>query len=450
MVAEPPWHKLMNANFQRSPVTRDEPARKPRLLLLAYYFPPMREIGAVRAFALAKYLSRLDWKVTVVTLDPSLLAITDDAVEISRRLGSEQISRIVTSDRLRFTRWGFFKERKKSGSWLVNGLLFKIAKRLKVSIKNTWVKPAFQACSDLAPGDVDLILATAPPFSAFQVAPMLSRQLKCPYLLDYRDLWTGGSKTSRRLLRIARKEAEAIREAAAVVTVSWTFSEVLCERHKVAHKCHVITNGFDPEEYAEITPEEFDHFAMVYTGRLYPEFRTVKPLLRLMKLLHEQMEPGAHGGKIVFHYYGPDSLIVAEHARELAVPPEAVQIHGEISRSEALRVVKGAAIAAVVNTDSASETGSMAGTVPGKLFEPIAIGTPILLITPPGTDAARVVESCGSGRAFRATDLMEMKDFVLKIVRGGLHFEGTALTKSEYEWPSIARRYDALLRNTMR
>jgi len=40
---------------------------KGRVLFLSYYFPPAAAIACVRTWALAKYLSRLGWEITVVT-----------------------------------------------------------------------------------------------------------------------------------------------------------------------------------------------------------------------------------------------------------------------------------------------------------------------------------------------------------------------------------------------
>ena len=51
----------------------------PRLLLLAFAFPPSRAIGAVRGGNLAKQLARLGWRVTVATIDPGLLEDPDPA-----------------------------------------------------------------------------------------------------------------------------------------------------------------------------------------------------------------------------------------------------------------------------------------------------------------------------------------------------------------------------------
>src|SRR5206468_3280592 len=40
---------------------------RPKLLLLAWNFPPVQAIASVRTWNVAKYLTRLGWDVTVVT-----------------------------------------------------------------------------------------------------------------------------------------------------------------------------------------------------------------------------------------------------------------------------------------------------------------------------------------------------------------------------------------------
>ncbi len=46
--------------------------KRPKMLFLACYFPPVHGSACVRTWNMAKYLARLGWDVTVVTPDPSL------------------------------------------------------------------------------------------------------------------------------------------------------------------------------------------------------------------------------------------------------------------------------------------------------------------------------------------------------------------------------------------
>src|SRR5262249_42446527 len=169
----------------------------------------------------------------------------------------------------------------------------------------------------------------------------------------------------------------------------------------IGSKLHVITNGFDPEEMAQVKPFDFGHFAIVYTGALFIPERVITPVMGALRRLKE-----TDIGKRVkwrFHYYGAQNDYVrAEAARFDLI--DRVVLHGRVSRTEALSAVRGAGVAVVITSifDDASREDK--GIVTGKLFEPLGLGTPILLIAPPGSDATQIVEETGMGRGFVGTD----------------------------------------------
>src|SRR5262249_26283507 len=66
-------------------------AGRPKLLFLAWAFPPAATIGAVRTWNTAKYLSRLGWDVTVVTPDPKLIRHAEGLEDTATNLSKEGI-----------------------------------------------------------------------------------------------------------------------------------------------------------------------------------------------------------------------------------------------------------------------------------------------------------------------------------------------------------------------
>src|SRR5215813_12535122 len=76
--------------------------RRPKLLFLAWCFPPAKSVAAVRAWNIAKFLVRLGWDVTVVTPDPSLWRGVEDPQTVTAELEREGIRRIPTGHQWRF------------------------------------------------------------------------------------------------------------------------------------------------------------------------------------------------------------------------------------------------------------------------------------------------------------------------------------------------------------
>ena len=76
-------------------------ARPPKLLFLAWNFPPVQAIASVRTWNLAKYLSRLGWKVTVVTPQPEVCKHIEGPAQVEVELAEEGIQRILTDHKWR-------------------------------------------------------------------------------------------------------------------------------------------------------------------------------------------------------------------------------------------------------------------------------------------------------------------------------------------------------------
>ena len=58
------------------------------------------------------------------------------------------------------------------------------------------------------------------------------------------------------------------------------------------------------------------------------------------------------------------------------------------------------------------------GIVTGKIFEPIGLGTPTLLIAPAGSNANAVAEHTGLARSFTASDVYGMASFLRELMCG--------------------------------
>src|SRR5215831_17887358 len=96
-----------DSNRMVSPQSADTPEwqeiiRRPKLLFLAWCFPPARSIASVRAWNIAKYLARLGWEVTVVTPEPSLWRNVEAPQDVVAKLVSEGIRCIPTGHRWRW------------------------------------------------------------------------------------------------------------------------------------------------------------------------------------------------------------------------------------------------------------------------------------------------------------------------------------------------------------
>jgi glycosyltransferase involved in cell wall biosynthesis len=406
---------------------------KPKLLFFAYYFPPRNGSASVRTWNIAKYLARSGWDVTVVTPDPSTWRNPEMVERVTQEIAREGIHRLASRHRWRCLSPDDLNCWNRNIGWLAGGACRKVARYLGVSNGFGWKSEAADVCSTLSSEDVNVILASGPPFETFELAKRFSKLLGCPYVLDYRDPWMAHSNClaarRRALLQI---EAELLQRSSAVTVVS---KSLLKERSRISRKLHVITNGFDPEELAHVKPCNFGHFAIVYTGNFYPPGRVVTPLMKALRYLKEKETLTRREWK--FHYYGDHGNHVYEEGHRFNVADH-VELHGRVPRTEALSAVRGASVVVVI-------AGSV-DEVTGKIFEPIGMSVPILIIGPSEADVDAIIETAGLGRKFTPSSIQGIATFVLELMSGKTL---TASNADAYAWPNIIRRLDLIIRNIM-
>jgi glycosyltransferase involved in cell wall biosynthesis len=418
------------------------PQRKPRLLLLAHFFPPAGAIASVRTWNAAKRLARANWDVTVVTPHPSIWRYAENAASIDALVKHERIRRILTGHGWRCL-MPELNGPDRGVARLAGGLCRMTARRFDVDKGIGWIKAAEQACAGLRAEDVDIILASGPPFAGFSLARRLADRLGRPYVLDYRDPWTEGNGRDVRVDRPAahRLEARLLESCAAVTTVSQSKAQALDRDFRVGDKVRVVTNGYDPEELGGVQPHDFGHFAIVYAGIFYPPKRVISPIMAAVKRL------GEIGSKkdFCFHYYGDYESHVREEAERFGVTQKVV-LHGRVPRSQALSAERGAGAAVVITSVFDQAPLRDKGIVPGKIFELVGLNAPTLLISPPGSDAETILKSAGLGQAFQGGDVEGIARFLSDLMSGRI---GRSKNTDQYSWDNVGIRLDRVLREVL-
>jgi glycosyltransferase involved in cell wall biosynthesis len=352
------------------------------------------------------------------------------------------IRRILTDHSWRCLKPDALQCRNDGLAFVFGGLSRRIARRFSIDIGVGWIRKAEVACQALTPDDVDVILATGPPFSPFALAKRLSDRLGRPYVLDYRDPWTGNPHADlARRPAVVQKEAELLASSAAVTIVSPSWASALAARFGVATKLHVITNGYDPEELENVKPLEFGHFAIVYAGQFYPPKRVITPVMAALKRLKN-----IRNGNWRFHYYGPHDDHVREEADRFSVAGQVV-LHGSIARGGVLSAVKGAGLTVVITSVGESPEEADMGIVPGKTFEAIGLGRRTLLIAPAGSDIEKIAEATGLVDRFAGSEIDRIASFLADCLRGSV---AAARQPETYAWATIASKLDVLLRIVVR
>lgn len=169
-------------------------SRQPRLLYIAFYFPPTRASGVHRSLATANHFAARGWDVTVLTINEEYFR---DFVQSWDPSLNARVDPSVTVERVWYPGWRYEPSLRRYG-WL-RGHFPVVAEKLYHRREQrdfpepyaTWIRPATARARALhAKKPFDLCLATGNPHAAFAVAWNLQQQAGLPYVVDYRDSWT--------------------------------------------------------------------------------------------------------------------------------------------------------------------------------------------------------------------------------------------------------------------
>jgi glycosyltransferase involved in cell wall biosynthesis len=217
-----------------------------------------------------------------------------------------------------------------------------------------------------------------------------------PGVAEFRDLWAGNPYFDAGGSLLRRIEAPTLDAAAAVVTVTPGCVDALRGLHpELAERLHLLPTGFDPKLLERRSPPPRrapgERAVLVHAGTLYAD-RTAVALLRALT------EPDLRD-RVRLELIGPIDEQTAAALRGFAAGLDVATIP-PLAWEEAIARTAAADVAVAINSPGTG--GDMA--LPGKLFEALAVGRPILALTPPGSDTERVLTQLGAGAGCVAGD----------------------------------------------
>ena len=323
--------------------------------------------------------------------------------------------------------------------WFFGGLLRVLARKLGIQNWVGWVSSALHSCRKLKSTDVDVILATGAPFWGFEIANRLSKRLGCPFVMDYRDLWTDNPWSPVRRKWVTDQEKRLLKASAAITIVSPISGEVLAKRYDLPDKIFTITNGFNKSELQDITKKQFDHFSIIFCGSLISAKMSLVSLFRALQVLNSNCNNDQNWK---FHYFGPNTDVVKKEIKEWGLEDKS-EIHGNLPRVEVLSFQKGASINVVLSASADAVTIEDKGVIPGKIFELIGMRASILPIVPKQSAVEAVLMELGV-KCFSHGETEEIAAHIGEVMNGK-KLEPNNIEK--YSWEELAIKFDRLLRN---
>jgi glycosyltransferase involved in cell wall biosynthesis len=395
-----------------------------RALVIAYDFPPHGAIGTMRTLRLVRHLHEEGWQVSVLTgalatylpgtpVEPALEAQVPAGVQVMQVRAVRPFSafegmlrrvrpRVEASDSAPGPRDGTGRSGTRTG-WKsrVRAARDLVETALDIPDKESgWVAPAIaRGVRYMASaGRPDVIYSSAPPWSGQAVALALARFSRRPWVADFRDPWARAPWREWR--RAFRQRAASLLERRVVGRADAVLFVTEANRAEfaavygtaAAGRFQLVPNGCDPAELQSLPllPSR-DEFVLLHAGTFYGA-RSPMPVIEAVA---RAVNRGAlDRRRFRLRLLGNISVSVdvpAECAR-LGIP-EVVEFVPRVTRAESLREMKSASALLLVQIGTTV-------SVPGKAYEYLAAGRPILSLSEEG-ETSSLVRASGIGVSVR-------------------------------------------------
>lgn len=370
------------------------------LLLVSYFYPPTRDTGAQRPAAMAKWLARLGWEVTVLTTS----AFGRDRTE--SEVGGVRVLRAFDLQRIRARMAGHSRVESLFDSDSYSGRPHWLSKVIVPEpLAVAWAPFAHRAAMAAhRERPFERVLTTSPPESAHTIGHALQRR-GVPWVADVRDAWTFEPLRPDFPTGVQRRLDESLERrrlgaADTVVCVSEPAAADL-RRRGIADPV-VIANAWDPDDdpgpaAAAAASDLLDanRTSLLYTGRFGSHGRDPAPFVEGLVRLASGSPQVA--GRLEVAIAGP--LQPSERAlfdrRDLE--PVKVSLLGSLERETSLALQREADALLLLAQPARSQLINF------KLFEYLGSGKPVLALAA-GTEAGRIAADAGISPLVRADD----------------------------------------------
>ncbi len=354
------------------------------VLVISYYFPPMGLSGVQRTLKFVKYLPEFGWNPIILTTQPSSYYAFDDELEQEVQSLGLKIYRTSTARSIRK------KIKKFPSSYLFQNFGRLILNFfLQPDTKIAWRKRALDLGEQIMKThSIDVIYATAPPFTDFLVARELSRKFDKPFVIDYRDVWVDNPfqlyptffhrSFSRKLEESILKEAEKI-----IVTYRGIKDTLLTKyRFLRSQDVVIIPHGYDSEDFKfvdDVVPAP-NRFVVTHSG-LFQDNRNPKYFLKAFSRFLSSRNDG------ILKEAWFVGIMRKSHIRYIrSYDLEGnVKLFGYRPHKDVVRILKQSNLLWLMFEDTVRS--------PGKLYEYFGARKPVLICAPDGYMKRLALES---------------------------------------------------------
>ncbi|AZO94023.1 glycosyltransferase [Halocella sp. SP3-1] len=441
-----------------------------KVLVIAYYFPPLGWSGTQRTLKFVKYMRMFNWEPVVVTVGNSPFPVIDETLEEE----VEKSIKIVRIDDL------FFKNKTDN---ILDNLYSYVNSSFDLieseNLKNEYMKEIESKMNDLRSllmlpdnniiwankvlkkiskkvnfDDIDLLYSTSGPYSDHIIAYHIKKLYKKPWVADFRDEWTNNpyynyNKDSIRFKVEKYLENRIINFADKIVTISRLSKENYVNKFGLEkNKVEVITNGYDEKDFVEIgNKTNKNKFTIVHSGAFY----LIRNPLSFIKAINNLINKGKiEKEKIQIEFIGTFESKIKEIVDKNSMDGLIKWIDYLPHKESLQHCIESNMLLLVVG-----EGENLKSFYTGKVFEYLRTNKPILALSPKGSVVEELMIETGHGKNVEYNDIKGIEevilDYYIKWQKGNEPYLDKEIIK-KYERKNLTRKlvdiFESIIRQT--
>lgn len=427
--------------------------RLKNILIIAYYYPPKGGAGVQRTSKFAKYLCKLGYNVSVLTtleddetdiIDESLREDVIQGIKVYKvKVADKVIKKLYTKIKKIFKNNQIDRVNSISANSESNKSKLSIKKTISNLIyipdnKSYCIKFLLKEGKNIIENNnIDTVFTTSSPYSMHIVGYKLSKKYKkVKWIADFRDAWvtnpyfkfSGLKKLSNEIL-----ERKVIYAADKIISVSEPIIEDFKSRYKLYDKFHVITNGYDEDDFdeEEVSGNSNDKFVLLFSGTLYGEISPKNVLIAINNLIDKG---SIDSNKFEIRFIG---RILDEDYKKMIKQlnkHKVVEAYNYMPHKLIVREMLNASALLLILYNGRQASGVYSG----KIFEYIRTGKPIVGLVPDGV-AKELIKKTESGYTADPDNIEAIEKIILKLYNS--HFYNIkAITPNWHNIKKYSRR----------
>lgn len=454
----------------RNRETEQEASRK--ILIITYYWPPCGGAGVQRWLKFSKYLPEQGWEPIVVTVNPQYASFPamDKSLETevphsvrvfktkatnwfrlfsasvnadNRQTGSSgaTIRSIEEGESLNTASSSSHEKRRasensgitandevradsiKTGAGINidlshQSLMTRISRFIRGNLfipdpRRGWNRYAFRMAAKLIREEgISYVVTTSPPHSTQLIGLRLKKQFpQIKWIADFRDPWTDifyydmfyPTLLSDAINR--RMEKSVLREADILTAAGNFLGETKAAQFRFnPAKTLPLLNGFDEDDFAGKNPARLQQFTITYAGAINERYPVDSFIRAVSNIISDKR-------KVIIRFIGSaDNTIKSLFSKEL--PSANLQFMPYAEHNRVIEhMMESHMLLLVIPDHNKNKT-----IIPGKLFEYIRSGNPVLSIGPANSDVAGILKETGAGINFLPDDCEGMISYITSIM----------------------------------